>query len=110
MLDEDLNISGAWGAIFDWVRDTNRRLAESSMDAAAAAASLATWEKLDSVLGVGARAELDVPPEFKALLEAREVARKDKDFKRADSSREELKAKGWVIEDTPRGARLKRSG
>src|SRR5258708_1035554 len=29
LLDEDLNIAGAWGAIFDWVRDTNRRLAEN---------------------------------------------------------------------------------
>ena len=35
-------------------------------------------------------------------------ARKAKDFKLADAIRDELKAKGWVIEDTPRGPRLKR--
>src|SRR6266446_5591648 len=40
-LDEDLNISWAWGAIFDWVRDANRRLADHSMGASAAAAALA---------------------------------------------------------------------
>jgi len=34
--------------------------------------------------------------------------RKAKDFKRADAIRDELKSKGWIIEDTPRGARLKR--
>src|SRR5438067_8560528 len=33
-LDSDLNVAGAWGAIFDWVRDTNRRLAENAMDTA----------------------------------------------------------------------------
>jgi cysteinyl-tRNA synthetase len=107
-LDEDLNISGAWGAIFDWVRDTNRRLAEHGMDAPSAAAALATWNKVDSVLGVGAAAEVAVPAEINALLEARQAARQAKDFNRADALRQELKAKGWIIEDTPKGARVKR--
>jgi cysteinyl-tRNA synthetase len=107
-MDDDLNIAAGWGAIFDWVRDANRRLAENSMDAPAAASALATWEKLDAVLGVGALAEVQVPPEINALLEARQAARKAKDFKRSDAIRDELKAKGWVIEDTPKGARAKR--
>jgi cysteinyl-tRNA synthetase len=107
-LDDDLNISGAWGAIFEWVRDTNRKLAENAMDPAAAAAALATWDKLDSVLGVGAPKEVEVPAGILALVEARQAARKAKDFKRADAIRDELKAKGWVIEDTPKGARAKR--
>jgi cysteinyl-tRNA synthetase len=106
-LDDDLNISGAWGAIFEWVRDTNRRLAENALDPAAAAAALAAWDKLDSVLGVGAPKEVEVPAEITALVEARQAARKAKDFKRADALRDELKAKGWVIEDTPKGARAK---
>jgi cysteinyl-tRNA synthetase len=107
-LDDDLNISGAWGAIFEWVRDTNRKLAEHTVDAAAAATALATWDKLESVLGVGAPKEVEVPAEILALVEAREAARKAKDFKRADAIRDELKAKGWVIEDTPKGPRAKR--
>jgi cysteinyl-tRNA synthetase len=107
-LDDDLNISGAWGAIFEWVRDTNRKLAENAMDSAAAAAALATWDNVDSVLGVGAPKEVEVPAEITALVEARQAARKAKDFKRADAIRDELKAKGWVIEDTPKGARAKR--
>jgi cysteinyl-tRNA synthetase len=107
-LDDDLNISGAWGAIFEWVRDTNRKLAENIIDPAAAAVALATWEKLDSVLGVGAPKEVEVPVEITALVEARQAARKAKDFKRADALRDELKAKGWGIADTPKGARAKR--
>jgi cysteinyl-tRNA synthetase len=107
-VDDDLNVAAAWGAIFDWVRDTNRRLAENSLDAPAAATALATWDKLDSVLGVGAPAEAEAPPEIMALLEARQAARKAKDFKKSDAIRDELKSKGWVIEDTPKGARLKK--
>ena len=107
-LDDDLNISGAWGAVFEWVRDTNRKLAENALDAAAAATALATWDKLDSVLGVGAPKEVAVPAEISTLVEARQVARKARDFKRADAIRDQLKAMGWVIEDTPKGARAKR--
>jgi cysteinyl-tRNA synthetase len=107
-LDSDLNIAGAWGAVFDWVRDTNRQLADGAVQPAAAAAALAAWEKVDTVLGVGTRAEAEAPAEILALLEARQAARKSKDFKRADALRDELKAKGWVIEDTPKGARVKR--
>jgi cysteinyl-tRNA synthetase len=107
-LDDDLNISGAWGAVFEWVRETNRSLAEHTVDAAAAAKALAAWERLDSVLGVGAPKEVEVPADILALVEAREAARKAKDFKRADAIRDELKAKGWVVEDTPKGPRAKR--
>ena len=107
-LDEDLNISAAWGAVFEWVRETNRRIAENSLSANDAAAALAAWNKIDSVLGIGAPAETEAPPEIIALLEARQAARKAKDFKKSDAIRDELKAKGWAIEDTPKGPKLKR--
>ncbi len=107
-LDDDLNISGAWGAVFEWVRDTNRKLAENALDPTAAANALSGWEKVDSVLGVGAAPEVEVPAEVTALVEARQAARKARDFQRADAIRDELKAKGWIIEDTPKGARAKR--
>jgi cysteinyl-tRNA synthetase len=107
-LDDDLNISGAWGAVFDWVRQTNRRLDENTLDAPEAAAALAAWEGLDTVLGVGAPKEVEAPAQVIALLDARQAARKARDFKRADALRDQLKATGWIIEDTPKGARLKR--
>lgn len=107
-LDHDLNVSAAWGEVFEWVRETNRRIAEKSLPARAAAAALATWEKVNAVLGVGAAAEAGAPPEVVALLGARQAARKARDFKRADAIRDELKAKGWVIEDTPKGPKLKK--
>ena len=106
-LDDDLNVSSAWGVVFDWVRDCNRRLAENQMDAATAAAELAAWERIDTVLGVG-KAEEEAPVELTALLEERAEARAAKDFARADAIRDELAEKGWAIEDTAKGAKLKR--
>src|SRR5881296_149817 len=102
-LDDDLNVSAAWRVVFDWVRDTNRALTDNQFSSAQAAAALAAWQRIDSVFGIGERPDADVPREIVALLEQRETARKAKDFKRADAIRDELKAKGWVIEDTPKG-------
>jgi cysteinyl-tRNA synthetase len=107
-LASDLNISAAWAAVAEWVRDTNKRMAENSLGAAGAAAALAAWDQVDSVLGVGAKPESEIPPELQALLDARLAARKARDFKQSDAIRDELKAKGWVIEDTPKGPKLKK--
>jgi cysteinyl-tRNA synthetase len=110
-LADDLNVSAAWGSVFDWVRDTNKRIADNSLTPADASAALAAWEKVDSVLGIGAKASTDeIPAEITALLEARQAARAAKDFKKSDAIRDELKAKGWVIEDTPKGPKLKKIG
>ena len=108
-LDDDLNISAAWAAVFEWVRETNRRLAENSLGAADAAFALAAWEKVDSVLGSGTKSGADIPAEILALAVARTDAKKAKDFKRADAIRNDLKVKGWVIEDTAKGPKLKKN-
>lgn len=108
-ISEDLNISGAWAAVFEWVRETNRKLAENSLTPAQAAAALAAWNKVNAVLGIEPPPAADeAPAEITALLEQRQAARKAKDFKRSDAIRDELKSKGWVIEDTPKGPKLKK--
>ena len=107
-LDDDLNISAAWAVVFEWVRDMNKRLAENALTPSDAASALAVWERMDSVLAIGQPPGDEAPAEILALLEARQAARKAKDFNKADSLRDELKTKGWIIEDTPKGPRLKK--
>ena len=107
-LDEDFNVSAAWGAIFEWVRHSNRLAASGEMRPEQAAAGLAAWQKIASVLGLAPVETAGIPAHCLALLEQRNAARKAKDFKRADTLRDQLKNEGWLIEDTPKGARLKR--
>ena len=107
-LADDLNISAAWASVFDWRNEMNKRIADNSLSAQEAAAALAAWAQVDSVLGVGSKAEAEAPAEIVALAEARTEAKKARDFKKADAIRDELKAKGWVIEDTPKGIKLKK--
>jgi cysteinyl-tRNA synthetase len=110
-LDKDLNIAEAWGTLFGWITELNTLLSANRLAPEQAAAALSTLRRLDAVLGLGlgGAAEADeVPAAIAGLLAERQTARQSKNFKRADAIREELKAKGWVIEDTPKGARLKR--
>ncbi|HEY1717450.1 MAG TPA: cysteine--tRNA ligase [Verrucomicrobiae bacterium] len=107
-LDDDLNVSGAWAVIFEWVREINRRIAANSLPAVEAATTLATWANFDKVFGLELRHSDNLPEEILALGFARQEARKRKDFKRADEIRDELKSKGWTIEDTPKGPKLKK--
>jgi cysteinyl-tRNA synthetase len=76
--------------------------------ASKAASALAAWRKIDFILGIGAKNEIEIPTEIQALAEARTAAKKVKDFKKSDAIRDELKAKGWIIEDTPKGVKLKK--
>jgi len=107
-LDADLCISAAWAVVFDWIREMNKRIAENSLSAQDAATTLRSWDKIDSVLGIGVKLETEIPAEIQALADERTAAKKAKDFKRADAIRDELKAKGWVIEDSPKGTKLKK--
>ncbi|MDW7979936.1 MAG: cysteine--tRNA ligase [Verrucomicrobiales bacterium] len=68
-MDDDLNISAAWAVVFDWVRHVNQRhITEGPLTPSEAAAMLSTWEKMDSVLGLGVSAQLEVPPEILQLV------------------------------------------
>jgi cysteinyl-tRNA synthetase len=111
-LDDDLNISAAWAAVFEWIRETNKRLAANQISPEEATVLILAWQKMNSVLGLHTTKEIELAEKLdetlQKFLDERQVARKAKDFKRADAIRDELKAKGWVVEDTPKGPKLKK--
>ncbi|MFW6413917.1 MAG: cysteine--tRNA ligase [Verrucomicrobiota bacterium] len=106
---DDLNISGALGALFRLIRSVNKLLDEHSLDASEAEQVRNYLQRCDKVLGVLdiEDKQKEIPEYVKHRLEERQQARKAKDFKKADAIRDELKAEGWVIEDTPKGPIVK---
>ncbi|MCC6232854.1 MAG: cysteine--tRNA ligase [Verrucomicrobiales bacterium] len=106
-LDEDLNVSAAWAEVFDWVRETNRKLATGTLGPEHAAEALAAWNTLSAVFGLRPPPGSEVPEAARRLADERDAARKAKDFKRSDALRAELLALGWTVEDTPKGWKLK---
>ena len=109
-LDDDLNISGALAAVFDFVRLTNKLLDEDDLSAEGAQRAIGLLDRLDGVTGLlGDAPGLEAPPDVLERVKARQEARRSKDFARADALRDELAASGWIVEDTPDGARVKRA-
>jgi len=107
-LDDDLNISGALAAVFDFIRETNRMIDRNELGAAGAQRATALLDRLDTVTGLFAPlAEASVPKAILDLVEARQKARREKDFAGADAIRDSLAQQGWVVEDTPDGPRVK---
>jgi cysteinyl-tRNA synthetase len=107
-LDDDLNVSAALAALFDLVRDLNRRLADRALSTADAARALGFLRELDGVLGVLAAPADELPPAAAELLAAREAARAGRDWAASDRLRDELLALGVSVEDTRDGQRWRR--
>jgi cysteinyl-tRNA synthetase len=109
-MDDDLNISGALGVVFNFIRETNRLIDERTLGEEGARRAEALLDDLDAVTGLFAPSlEEAAPQEIQDLVLERQQARRSKDFKRADEIRDRLTAEGWVLEDTPDGPRVKRS-
>jgi cysteinyl-tRNA synthetase len=107
-MDDDMNISGAFAAIFDTVHAGNKAMVESPLPAGEARAVLQLWEELDSVLGILIPQEEEVAAEVTDLLEARAVARAEKNWAESDRIRDALAELGWTVKDTPEGPRLRK--
>lgn len=104
-LDDDLNISGAMGEVFDLVRESNRALDSGKLDPASAAALLAAWQRVNAVLRIE-RESVAVPAEVQLLADQRQAARAAKNWAESDRLRDAIAALGWTVKDTKEGAKL----
>ena len=107
-LDDDLNASAALAAVFDLVRELNRRIERRALSSADAELALDALRDLDRVLAVLPEPEATLDTEAEALLAAREAARTARDWVASDRLRDELAARGIGVEDTRDGQRWRR--
>ncbi len=108
-MEDDLNTADALAAVFVLVRDINTALTENPGKATLTACA-DLFDQLTGVLGLVYNRKNDaLDSEIEQLIEQRTAARKAKDFKTADAIRDQLKAMGIVLEDTPMGVKWTRS-
>jgi cysteinyl-tRNA synthetase len=106
-MDDDLNISVALAALFDFVREVNRLMDENMLSRKEAEEVYTLMMRFDKVLGVigEAKVEEKLSKEAEELIRRREEARKARDWETADKIRAQLRAMGIIIEDTPQGVK-----
>jgi cysteinyl-tRNA synthetase len=99
-LDDDLNISQALTAVYDFMAGINKRAQITAKDATAV---LGAMRFFDTILSVMRFEKEQLSSEAMSLIREREEARSAKNFKRSDEIRDKLRAMDILIEDTPKG-------
>ncbi len=111
-MDDDFNTAAALGVLFEAVKTVNTYLKETqTLEESFLELAAEFFRKIDSVLGVlglDAAAGEEDAAEIEALIAERNAARKNKDFKRSDAIRDDLAARGILLEDTPDGTKWKK--
>ncbi|MBX4212450.1 cysteine--tRNA ligase [Candidatus Pacearchaeota archaeon] len=95
-MDDDLNTPKALQELWKMLRDEK------------SPGKLQTVKTMDEVFGLNLleKENIQIPLEIEALVNERETARKNKDWKLADKIRETIKKKGYILEDTDYGSKI----
>jgi cysteinyl-tRNA synthetase len=110
-LRDDFDTPRALGALFTLIRKTNAAVERNNLtreDRDAIASFLADVNDIFELIPRTFSPLEKLPPSIEKLVNRREALRKEKRFNEADAIREELREHGWILEDTPRGPRVKR--
>jgi cysteinyl-tRNA synthetase len=109
-MDDDLNTADAISVLFDMVREINTSINAASMVSRETIDySSSLLRELGGVLGIlQKQKEGSLDSEIEELINQRQQARKDKNWKLADEIRDKLKNMGIILEDTPQGVKWKK--
>jgi len=102
-MDDDLNISGAIGALFDFIKKTNPILQSGTLDLEQKNEIFTVLRRMNTVLGFLQLEQCTLAPEINRLIQQREDARQRKDWLAADEARMELLRRGITVHDTATG-------
>ena len=103
-MDDDLNTADGVAAVFELVKDINTSILDKEVSKNVCQTAADVFDELCDVLGIlYNRKNNDVDSDIEALIEERQQARANKDWATADRIRDELKAQGIILKDTPQG-------
>ncbi len=106
-MDDDLNTADALGAIFELVREVHK-LNATDVSRQAVVYGKEKLLGMTDVLGLLMKKEDGLPADVQALVDERAQARKEKNWKRSDELRDQIKAMGYILEDTAAGQKVRK--
>ncbi|MFQ6096930.1 MAG: cysteine--tRNA ligase [Armatimonadota bacterium] len=107
-IDDDLNLPGALGHIFELMRVTNAAMAEGSAMKGELQVVRGLMRKFDRIFACFEHEKAMLDEDVQRLIDERNEARKRRDFARADAIRAQLAERGIMLEDGPLGTRWRR--
>lgn len=109
-MDDDFQAQNAISVVYEMIRVLNRYLERERVSRPIVETYMKDIQTLLSIFGLEnlLQTASDLEEGIDDLIQEREEAREQKDFARADAIRDELKAQGIILEDTPQGVRWKR--
>ena len=109
-LDDDFNTANGVAAIFELCSDINLALRDNNLSKEFLSAANDLYTELLTLFGFEKKVEeAGDEAEIEAMIAERTAAKKAKNYAEADRIRDELKAKGIILEDTPQGVKWKRA-
>ena len=107
-MDDDINVQNGITVVYDLAKYANLYAQSETVKREAIEALQALLTQLTTVFGVKLQTEKIDDAEIEALIEQRNQARKVKNFALSDKIRDDLKAQGIILEDTPQGTRYRK--
>lgn len=108
-MNDDLNTPLALSVLHELIAETNKKIQANKLKANEAESLFALWNKMNKVFGLIITEEkTEVTQDLQKLIDEREEARKNKNFSKADELRKKIEEKGYLIEDTKEGWKIKR--
>ena len=106
-MEDDLNTGEALGGLFELVKEINTKIIDGVSSKAVVEYAIKVFDDLTGVLGLlyNRKEEKSLDEKVEEMIEMRNQARKEKNWAEADRIRDELKAQGIVLEDTPQGVK-----
>lgn len=103
-MDDDLNTADGIAAVFNFVSTINTEIINKEVSLNVCKKAAEMFDELTGVLGLLYNRKLnDIDDDIEKLIEQRQTARANKDWATADKIRDDLKAKGIILKDTPQG-------
>jgi cysteinyl-tRNA synthetase len=109
-MDDDLNCPRALGSIFEMVRQVNKHLdLGESIDEEERSGIIDLIDSADHVFEFLPEDEDVLPEKVAGMIEEREEARGKEDYAKADKLRDDIAREGFLLEDTPKGVKWRKS-
>ena len=108
-MNDDLNTPKALGIFHSWMRQVFKKIKTGTISKREIGEAWNFLTNFDMVFGLLREKPVEIPLKIKKLMELRDAARAENNWTLADELRDQIQEKGWTVEDTTKGQKVKKT-